>query len=200
MSIELLDDGTVVIEENGVRVVMSNGGYDRRCGACTLCCKLLPVKEFRKPANTVCKYQRSGKGCTVHGTSEQPTTCKIWACRWLMNEDTEDLARPDRSHYVIDITPDVVVLENNATKERTRILVVQIWVHPSYPNAHRDPKLRAWLERRAANTGEAAIVRFDSRRALHLFPPALNVDGVWHEREGGELVERAHTPAEIFGR
>jgi hypothetical protein len=194
-------DDDMVFEGNGVRFVMAKRQDNaRQCGECTLCCKLIPLKEFRKPANTPCQFQRTSgkKGCTVHGTREQPTTCVMWSCRWLMNEDADDLARPDRSHYVIDPTPDAVFLEHNETKQRTRMMVVQIWVHPAYPNAHRDPKLRAWIDRRGASHGEAAMIRFDSRRALHLIPPSLNTERVLQEREGGELLP-PNTPADIFG-
>ena len=102
-------DDVMVIEGNGVRVTLARGDDNgRRCGECTLCCKLLPVVELKKKANTPCQFQRSGKGCTVHGTRKQPTSCAIWSCRWLMNEDADELARPDRSHYVIDPSPATV--------------------------------------------------------------------------------------------
>jgi len=97
----------------------------RQCGACTLCCKLLPVHDgvlingkrmqgnLDKPAGERCRYQRH-TGCTVYNTALMPACCKMWNCRWLGNDDTGDLSRPDRSHYVIDIMPDYVTVVDNA--------------------------------------------------------------------------------------
>lgn len=189
----------MTIKGNGIEVTLgTEPPGDRRCGDCTLCCKLLPVQELKKPAGTVCQFQRSRKGCTVHGQRAQPATCAFWSCIWLMNDDAEDLVRPDRSRYVIDPMLDYVESVNNATGEVTRVDVVQIWCDPAHPNAHRDPALRAWIERRAARFGHAALIRFDSRRALHLFPPSMCADGLWHETQG-QMINREHTPTEIWG-
>lgn len=170
----------------------------RTCGTCTLCCKLLPVGDLDKRANQVCRYQRSGKGCTVHGQRVQPFSCRIWSCGWLTNNDAEELARPDHSRYVIDPSPDYVELVSQVDGGVTRIDVVQIWVDPAHPNAHRDPALRAWIDRRGARLRQAALIRFDSRRSLHLFPPSISSDRQWHEKEG-QCTNRQHTPADILG-
>ena len=97
---------------------------NRKCGDCQLCCVLLPVADgaavtlpngrvhqmagLNKPANTRCPYQKHGVGCKLHGTKDMPYSCSIWVCKWLTGDDTADLPRPDRSHYVIDPMPDVV--------------------------------------------------------------------------------------------
>lgn len=170
---------------------------ERRCGECTLCCKLIPVGEFNKPANKACHFQRSFKGCAVHGKGAQPFTCKVWSCGWLTNNFADDLARPDRSHYVIDPSPEFVEQVENATGNRRRIDVVQIWVDPKYPDAHRDPALRAWIDARGARLGHAALIRYDSRNGLHLFPPSITADRQWHELTGTNT-GRQHTTAEIL--
>ena len=72
---------------------------------------------------------------------------------------------------------------------------MQIWIDPDYPDAHRDPALRAYLLRRAEE-GIAALVRYDNTRALHIFAPPLAQDGQWHEGEGDTL-RRQHTQDEI---
>lgn len=57
----------------------------RRCGGCTLCCKILPVRELAKPANTRCQHQRTGKGCAVYARLAQVSpACVFWSCRWPM--------------------------------------------------------------------------------------------------------------------
>lgn len=187
---------------------------ERRCGDCQLCCRLLPMKagsdrklraetitklielgmldaetrvmhDFNKPAGERCPHQRHGKGCMVY--SQRPFGCRFWNCRWLVNDDTADLSRPDRSHYVIDISPDFVKLNGEA------VPVIQVWIDPQYPNAHRDPKLRAYLERRG-HEGYAALIRLNSCDAFALFPPSLTRAG-WVEQRGATR-ETAHTAAE----
>src|SRR3974390_97093 len=120
----------------------------RQCGECQLCCKLLPVASVEKPAGKACRFSKFHKGCTVYRTRAMPMDCAVWNCRWLVNDDAAELSRPDRSHYVIDVMPDFVTVVDNATGEKTNVQVVQIWIDPDCPDAHRDPALRRWLERR----------------------------------------------------
>jgi hypothetical protein len=192
---------------------------ERECGACQLCCKLLPMKEdgrntffarravidagllsvreavstiasFPKPAGECCKHQHHRKGCAVY--ERRPFGCRFWNCRWLINDDMADQHRPDRSHAVIDTQPNFVMLQDNATGGLRRIEVVQIWVDPDYPDAHRHPALRAYIERRA-HEGKAVLIRFNETRGIAVFAPPLTNDGQWHERHGGSC-EPAHTP------
>ena len=58
---------------------------------------------------------------------------------------------------------------------------MQVWVDPLYPDAHRDPALRAYLLRRGEQ-GIAAIIRYSSSRGFVLFPPNMATDGQWHEQ------------------
>ena len=153
----------------------------RECGDCQLCCKLLPVKAVQKSAGERCRHQRTGKGCMVyHQLARVSPECRLWSCRWLVGDDTPDLSRPDRSHYVIDLMPDFVTIRNDETGEAKHVQVVQIWVDPGYPDAHRDPALRAYLERRAGQN-IIALVRWDNVRAMAIFPPALSENRQWNE-------------------
>jgi hypothetical protein len=174
------------------------GRPQRHCGDCQLCCKLLPVRSLKKGANERCKYQRHGKGCAVYPVLESVSPeCRMWNCRWLVNNDTADLRRPDRSHYVIDLTPDYITIRNNETGERQHIQVVQIWVDPKFPDAHRDPALRAYLERRGKEN-IVALVRWSNVKGMVLVPPELSADGKWHEERTGEIDPTPHTPEQLF--
>jgi hypothetical protein len=144
----------------------------RRCGGCTLCCKLLPIKELQKPANTRCKHQRAGKGCSIY--EQRPWSCQFWSCKWLANDDTRDLRRPDRSGYVIDCLPDYVTRVNNDTGEKLDIPCIQVWVDPDRPEAFRDPALLAYLQRRALQDGLVALIRRGHHPSLTLVAPALS--------------------------
>lgn len=158
----------------------------RTCGGCVLCCRLLPIAELNKGANVRCKHQRTGKGCAVYRQSGFPWSCRFWSCRWLVNDDTADLRRPDRSHYVVDMMPDFVTLAENGdgSGEAHNLEVVQVWVDPAHREAWRDPALLAYLERRAAD-GVAGIIRFNATDAIVVFAPALSADRQWHEKVSG---------------
>jgi hypothetical protein len=161
---------------------MTEGEPARKCGECGLCCKLLPVKSLGKPANTRCQFQRMSKGCTIY--AKRPFDCQTWACRWLVDPATAGLPRPDRSHYVVDIMPDFITIDQHDGAGPVDIPVLQIWVDPAYPDAHRTPALREYMQRMAVEEGMAALVRWDSKRAVTVFAPFFSSDGQWHEREG----------------
>jgi hypothetical protein len=159
-------------------------GTGRVCGSCSLCCKLLPIPgpPLHKPAGVRCQHQRTGKGCTVY--ADRPMACRVFACRWLADLETAGMPRPDRCHYVIDLTGDYVELVHD-TGERQKVGVVQVWVDPAFPDAWRAPELRAYMLRIAIDYRMATIIRFSSRDALTVFPPPLATDGQWHEQRGG---------------
>jgi hypothetical protein len=177
----------------------SDKGTGRVCGDCQLCCKLLPVPgaPLHKPANTRCQHQRTGKGCGIYAT--RPTACRVFACRWLADAECAGMKRPDRSHYVVDINPDYVEAVDNATGQRTKIGVIQVWVDPHYRDAYRAPELRRYMLHIAERYRMATIVRYSSTEAFTVFPPPLASDGQWHE-EGGTVLARTPDEREILAR
>lgn len=179
---------------------------DRRCGDCTLCCRLLPVKELEKKANTRCEHQ-SRKGCAIYHQLGFPPSCGLWNCAWLGGED---LPRPDRCGWVVDVVPDLIRARNNETGEQQEILVAVVWVEGDRDLTF-DPRLRRYAER-CAEKNMAVMLRFGSRRAVIVFAPALATDRKWHfvrdstisESGSGNLLidrlreEREASNAEIF--
>ena len=164
----------------------------RRCGDCQLCCKLLPVRSLKKKASERCKYQKVGKGCMVYQQPGFPVECHVWSCRWLLQEaGTENMHRPDRAHYCLDVMPDYVTIVIDGS-ERINVEVIQIWCDPGFPDAHRDPALRAYLE----SNRLFGLVRFNESKAIHLMPPFASQDRKWHEIKGGNL-EPQHTPEQL---
>jgi len=141
------------------------------------------VTDFDKPAGERCPHQRHHKGCAIY--KRRPFGCRFWNCRWLAEDDTAELSRPDRSHYVIDVSPDFVRADGRT------IPVIQVWCDPKHPDAHRDPALRAFLLRRA-HEGYAALIRLSNVKAFALAAPPFNSDGEWHEVHS-ETVENEHT-------
>jgi hypothetical protein len=171
----------------------------RACGDCQLCCKLLPVRELAKGGGQRCQHQRTGKGCLVYQQPAMPPSCQLWSCRWLVDE-TAMVSRPDRSHCVIDIMPDFVTVLDAGGENYHDIECIQLWVDPKYPDAHRDPDLRAYLERICRERNAMVLVRYGETEALPLLPPFMNSEGVWHEHhgEGNKMVQQTHSADQIF--
>jgi hypothetical protein len=169
----------------------------RQCGGCTLCCKLTPVKSMNKDAGERCKHQRTGKGCAIY--ARRPMDCATWFCRWLINDDTADLSRPDRAGYVIDMMPDYVTIRDNTGKKPPQhIPCLQIWVDPHRREAHRDPALRRYMER-SGERGFASLIRFDQSDGFIVFPPSMTADRQWHEeRPTNNFNQRQHSTDEVF--
>jgi hypothetical protein len=77
----------------------------RACGSCSLCCKLLPIRELEKPENQWCVHCRPGNGgCGIY--AERPASCRGFACDWLVNPHLGDEWYPARAkmfvHYNYD--------------------------------------------------------------------------------------------------
>jgi hypothetical protein len=170
----------------------------RRCGQCTLCCRLTPVPEIRKPGGTRCTHQRMGKGCAIY--AKRPMACRMWSCRWLVEEDTADQRRPDLSHCVIDISPDFVTMRDDTTGAATNIPVVQIWVDPRHPGAWEATEIMDFIERRGRE-GFGAIIRYNEVDAVVVFPPAVSQkhfgQAAWFRRSGPGMRETSHDQHQI---
>jgi hypothetical protein len=138
-------------------------------------------KPIHKAAGVRCPHQRHHKGCAIY--RNRPFCCQMWNCRWLVNDDTADLPRPDRAHYVIDIMPDVIRARDDNTGKVVDYPAIQVWVDRDYPAAHRDPALRAYLARRGEQEGAVAIIRYSESDGFVLIPPALNDARQWIEHE-----------------
>lgn len=163
----------------------------RRCNGCSLCCKLMPMPlpHYNKPAGERCKHQKHGVGCAIY--DHRPACCAMWLCAWLIDSaETSDLRRPDRSRYVIDPSPDYITVRPNDGGESYNIPVVQIWCDAKAPDAWRDPALLAYLDRRGKE-GVAALIRYDNKRGITVFPPSMTGD-TFREFSNGEL-RREHT-------
>jgi len=165
-------------------ITFDDKGTGRVCGGCQLCCKLLPIPVIDKRANQRCQHQRHGKGCAIY--ADRPFACRTWSCRWLSDRNaTEGMPRPDRCHYVIDITSDYVeLMADEATGETRRVDVITVWCDPAYRNAYKAPELRAFMLRMAQQYHLATIVRWSNVDAITVFPPPFDKGGEWHEVTG----------------
>lgn len=157
----------------------------RTCGDCQLCCRLLPTSEIDKPALRRCPHQKHGVGCAIY--ARRPLSCQLWSCRWLVNDDTAELPRPDRSHYVIDIMPDFIVATEPGS-DPVQVPVLQVWIDPAHRDAHRAPSFRRWLARQNV----PALIRCGNRDGFVLVPPGRTGGRGWLE-QGATSTGREHT-------
>jgi len=77
----------------------------RECGACTICCKVLPIRapEFRKAANVLCEHCDEGRGCRIYQT--RPKFCRSFHCEWRLGPGVPATWRPDKSGIFIQRIP-----------------------------------------------------------------------------------------------
>jgi hypothetical protein len=197
----------LVLEENRETGVASirfdEKGLGRSCGSCSLCCKLLPIGRedemgFLKVANQRCRHQRTNSAgcCKIH--AERPFPCRSWSCRWMSDPKATGLPRPDRCHYVVDSVLDHVTVEMAGKPHQQSVL--QVWVDPDFPDAHRDPRLRAYLHMMAEKFRCAALIRYDERAAFLLAAPPITDDGKWHEARSNVQTVEADHPYRQAGR
>ena len=165
------------VPDSPLELRMQPGKPARQCGSCGLCCKLVPVASIEKPAGVKCRHQRHGKGCMIY--AQRPPDCVWWNCRWLVNDATEQLPRPDRSHLVIDIMPDFIsaVYEDG---NRIDAPVIQVWCDPAFREAWREPAMMAYIERMADERRHVTIIRFNSEEAIVVLAPSMCDDHEWH--------------------
>ena len=189
------DHVTLTTDGNTTTLSFDNKHTGRRCGGCTLCCKLLPVPTIAKLAGERCKHQRGGKGCAIYAA--RPMACRVWTCRWLSDKETEGMPRPDRCHYVIDAQEDVVRAKPHDGSPASVHPVLQIWIDPAFPDAYRAPELRRYMLAMAEKHGLAALIRYDDVRCFSVWAPPLASDRQWHEVREGRLVPREQLEADI---
>ena len=87
---------------------MTEPAPERRCGTCSLCCRVLRVEPLRKLGGVACPHQDEGSPtpCGIHGHPERPTLCGAYRCAWLQGRfETGD--RPDQLGAVLDVAPQV---------------------------------------------------------------------------------------------
>lgn len=89
---------------------MDKTTYYNECGTCTLCCKLLGVKELKKEPGIWCEYTKTKNKCDVYHV--RPQSCRDFKCFWLESNLPKNL-RPDKSNVVLAMHPDRLCVWEN---------------------------------------------------------------------------------------
>ena len=130
----------------------------RVCGSCSLCCKLIAVRELNKEPGVWCAHARPG--CRIYGRPERPAGCGIFQCAWLERDPAAtpdkltlpDSLRPDRCHVVLT---GLVGAEGIAAH-----------VDPSYPLAWREGAIGRLLQN-AVNDGVKVLIVVGQKRQAY---------------------------------
>lgn len=128
----------------------------RTCGTCTMCCKVLYITDFAKPAGRWCSHVKPGVGCSIY--EQRPQSCRTFLCKWLQDENMGDEWKPERAKFAI-----------SQMTEGGNLLIA---VDPNFANAWRRPPyfnvIHRWIIDGAAQ-GRFVFVRI-GERCLALLP------------------------------
>ena len=128
----------------------------RRCGTCTLCCKLLTIPQFGNPSGQWCPHCVQGRGCALY--PDWPNECRTFYCGYLLWPELGEHWRPSRSKLVIAVKPDG--------------MEIVIHVDPGVPNAWRAEPYYAEIRGMAGQAAWKAYKIFVQigRRVIVVFP------------------------------
>ncbi len=128
----------------------------RSCGSCTLCCKVMGIRELDKPRLTWCGHCDKKRGCMIYET--RPETCREFYCAWMTTAELGDHWKPLNARMVL-------------THDRTRNWLI---VHPDSgrPDAWLEEPylsdLRAWSVYMTPKGGRVMVFRGD--RVIAVLP------------------------------
>ncbi len=127
---------------------------NRRCGDCTLCCKLMAIEALAKPVNSWCPHCAPGHGCAIY--ADRPAECATFSCLWLANDLLGEAWKPNRSKLVLTTSEDGI----------------EVRCDPGFPDAwRREPyasDIRAWaLE---GESGDMTVIVIVGQRVTLVTP------------------------------
>ncbi len=149
----------------------------RRCGTCTLCCKLLTIPAFGNPSGEWCPHCVKGRGCGIY--SDRPNECRRFQCGYLLWPELGEHWLPSRSKLVVAFKPD-----GNE---------IIIHVDPGVPSAWRAEPYYSEIRNMAGNAEGTAYTIFVQigRRVIAVFPDREVDLGVVAEDERVAIREEA---------
>jgi hypothetical protein len=109
----------------------------RECGGCTMCCKVMTVRELQKPMGSWCSHCKPGRGCGIY--EARPAECRTFICAWIQRPELGPEWRPDKCKMVL-------MQESIAGR-------IVIKCDPGFPHAWRKEPYRGQIARWAADAG-----------------------------------------------
>lgn len=71
----------------------------RECGDCTLCCKIMGIRELDKPPGVWCGHCRPARGCAIYDS--RPQECRKFVCGYLHSPDLDERWKPSLCKFVL---------------------------------------------------------------------------------------------------
>jgi hypothetical protein len=121
------------------------------CGGCTLCCKVIGIKELNKPQGVWCTHCLAGVGCKIY--ESKPEECGTFVCGWLCEPALGEEWKPSRSKIVL------------TTELGGRRIVAHM--DPQRPDAWQREPYRAALKEWARNgqrSGGEVVISINGQR------------------------------------
>jgi hypothetical protein len=168
----------------------------RRCGSCTLCCKIFAVPEVESPRSVLCGHCVAGEGCSIHHA--RPAICREFFCNWLLIETLGPEWQPERAG---------LVLQSVALPGGHQGLAIH--VDPDVPDRWRAQpyygRIKAWAAKAQQQTkpdGPIYFVIAEVHRRNFLVLPEREVDlGDFDDHEQMTIERRvANGRIEVFAR
>lgn len=94
------------------------------CGECTLCCKLLRIKEINSKAGEYCSFCNPGIGCQIY--NQRPESCRIFLCAWKQMDNVGEELRPDKCKMLFEKWSDKVMVGGTDHDEISDLTMGQI--------------------------------------------------------------------------
>jgi hypothetical protein len=126
----------------------------RACGECTLCCKIMAIEEFAKPAGVWCSNCKPGHGCLVYAS--RPFECEAYSCLWLTDDRFDQRWKPSKSKLVLTASQDGI----------------EIRCDPGFPDAWRKEPFRTEIHKWAASgeTHDVTVVVIVGEKMILVTP------------------------------
>jgi hypothetical protein len=128
----------------------------RKCGHCTLCCKVPPIAQLDKPHDQWCQHCDAGRGCRIY--QERPAVCRGFYCDYLTQPLVGEHWYPARSKMILFTEPGGNRLA--------------IYVDSSRPNAWREQpyyrEIKHWAANAARDMRQVIVVVGD--RSIAILP------------------------------
>jgi hypothetical protein len=147
-----------------------------------MCCKVLPIRQFKKPPGVWCAHAVTGKGCGIY--ANRPDLCRAFYCGWMYEPGLGPEWKPDTAKFVVmpPLGP--------------RGQFLSIMVDPGYPDAWTRAPYLVEIKRWAADgitREQFVLVRISSRLIVVLPDREVRLGEV--DPEAQIIVSREHGPA-----
>ncbi|MBB4006379.1 hypothetical protein [Allorhizobium taibaishanense] len=116
-------------------------GPARRCGTCTLCCRLPDIEELDKPANQPCRHCNQ-TGCRIY--EARPQLCRDFLCLWMEGHIGPEWHPQDSHMMVYGQGAQVTVLVDPAFPD--------VWQRPPYSD-----QMRRWASQAEPKGGYVIV-------------------------------------------